>query len=60
MKTIFTGKKQIISFVGRFWKTIKDWIDNHNFPAKKIDGIWESDSEMITAWRRKRIAGESA
>ena len=56
---ILTGKKSICNFMGRSWSTIERWIMEREFPARKIDGIWESDSELITAWRRKQITGGS-
>lgn len=56
---MLTGKKQICNFVGRSWSTIEEWIFKLGFPAKKINGIWESDSELITLWRRKQITGGS-
>ena len=54
---MLTGKKEICNFVRRSWNTIEEWILKLGFPAKKINGIWESDSELITLWRRKQITG---
>lgn len=54
--SIITGKKQICNFVGRSWATVEKWILEKDFPAQKIEGVWESDSELITLWRRKQIA----
>jgi hypothetical protein len=54
---ILTGKKNICNFVGRSWDTVERWIRERGFPARKIDGVWESDSELITAWRRRQING---
>ena len=54
-----TGRKQINVFVGRRWDVIRKWIDKKGFPAKKIDGIWESDSDLILAWRREQIEREA-
>lgn len=54
-RRILTGSKEIQSYVGRSWKTIYKWIKNKNFPAVKIDGIWESDTELIHEWRKKQI-----
>lgn len=54
---ILTGKKNICNFMGRSWDTVERWIRDREFPARKIDGIWESDSELITAWRRRQING---
>lgn len=33
---------------------------SYGFPMEKILGIWESDKEAITAWRRRYVAGEIA
>ena len=52
---LLTGKKQICNFLGRGWPTVEKWIIEKNFPARKIDGVWESDSDLITAWRRRQI-----
>ena len=46
-----SGKSAICQFVGRGWATVEQWILEKGFPAKKILGIWESDSNLITAWR---------
>jgi hypothetical protein len=54
---ILTGKKQICNFLGRSWRTVEYWIREKEFPARKIDGVWESDSELITGWRRRQING---
>jgi hypothetical protein len=34
-----------------------EWIKEEGFPAKKLSGIWESDTELISEWRRKQILG---
>ena len=54
-KTILTGQKRIMAFVGRSWKTIHKWILEDNFPATKIEGIWESDEDLIRRWRKRQI-----
>ena len=54
---ILTGKKNICNFLGRSWDTVERWIREKGFPARKIDGVWESDSELITNWRRRQING---
>ena len=59
MGKALTGRKQINVFVGRRWDVIRKWIDKKGFPAKKIDGIWESDSDLILAWRREQIEREA-
>ena len=53
---ILSGKKAICNFLGRGWSIVEKWIIYEGFPATKIDGIWESDSDLITKWRQKRVA----
>jgi len=52
---ILTGQKDIQHFVGRAWNIIYRWIKHKGFPARKIDGRWESDSDMIIEWRKRQI-----
>ncbi|MBU0995804.1 MAG: hypothetical protein KJ737_25190 [Proteobacteria bacterium] len=54
-KRMLTGSKEITEFVGRSWKIIYRWIQEKDFPAKKIDGVWESDTELILQWRTDQI-----
>ena len=54
-QTILIGRKMIMSFVGRSWATIMMWVKQRNFPARKIDGVWESDTDLIIEWRKKEI-----
>ncbi|MBU0994691.1 MAG: hypothetical protein KJ737_19530 [Proteobacteria bacterium] len=54
-KRMLTGSKEITGFVGRSWKIIYRWIKEKDFPAKKIDGVWESDTELILEWRTNQI-----
>jgi hypothetical protein len=54
-ETHLKGKEAIKAVVKRSWSKIKDWILKEGFPAKKIDGVWESDSDLIREWRRRRI-----
>lgn len=54
-QTILTGKKMIKAYMGRSWETILMWINKRNFPARKIDGVWESDTDLIIEWRKKEI-----
>ena len=57
--TSLVGRKEIVSFTGRSWNVIKNWIANDNFPAKKRDGRWESDKVLIINYRRQQIMGET-
>jgi hypothetical protein len=53
--TILSGRKEIQSFVGRRWDVIAAWIKGRSFPAEKIDGRWESDTDLVLQWRRDQI-----
>jgi len=33
-------------------------IRDEEFPAKKLGGIWESDKDMIIAWRKSRLVSK--
>jgi len=49
------GKREIQVYVRRSWQTIAAWIRTEGFPARKINGVWESDTALVDAWRRNRI-----
>lgn len=53
--TVLQGIDDITTYAQRPWNTIKKWIEEKNFPARMIDGRWESDTELITRWRRRQI-----
>ena len=59
MNTVLSGKKSICNFVGRSWKTVEEWIIYHDFPAKKMNGVWESDAELITRWRQQQLTPQN-
>jgi hypothetical protein len=44
--------------VRRGWGKVKGWIDEKGFPAKKIDGVWQSDTNLIDRWFRETISPE--
>jgi len=50
-----SGMKQITRFCNRSEATILAWIRERDFPACKITGSWESDTELIDQWRKKQI-----
>lgn len=33
-------------------------IRDEEFPAKKLGGIWESDKDLIIAWRKNRLSSK--
>ena len=50
-----TGTKEIHDYVRRSWETIERWIKEEGFPAKKLDGVWESSTDLIDEWKREKI-----
>jgi hypothetical protein len=51
------GMKEICEHAKRSEATVLDLIRNEDFPAVKIKGVWESDTEEISAWRKGKING---
>lgn len=39
--------------------SIIQFVKEEEFPARKLGGIWESDKEEITLWRRNRLRSDS-
>jgi len=54
---VLIGKKAIEKFTQRNWRVIKVLIETKGFPAVKLGGRWESDTELIRQWRKKQILG---
>lgn len=46
---------EIEAYTGRSRQTIRKWVEDDNFPAVKIDGRWESRTDLIDAYRERRI-----
>jgi hypothetical protein len=49
------GMKKISEFCNRSESTILLWIRTKGFPAVKITGGWESDKNLIEAWKVEQI-----
>lgn len=49
-----TGMKEICRYVSRSESTVINWIRDEDFPAKKIDGVWEAHTGKVDDWRMKR------
>lgn len=49
------GMKEICRYMGRSEPTIIRYIRVMGFPAKKVNGVWISDVELIKEWRRGLI-----
>lgn len=54
-KNMLLGMKAIADFTGRDRATIMKWIEKENFPAAKVDGRWESNTNLIEDYQRRRI-----
>ena len=50
-----SGMKQICEYINRSECTVLTLVRTEGFPAKKIGGIWESDTQLIDDWRRENI-----
>lgn len=48
------GKVKIGNFMGKGWPEVEKLILSEGFPAERVDGRWEADSELITTWRLNR------
>lgn len=46
---------EIEDFTGRSRQIIRRWVEEENFPAVKVDGRWESSTDLIDDWRKRRI-----
>ncbi len=57
--TTLTGMKAICTYVNRSEATVLDWIRTRDFPAKKLGGIYESDTASIDVWRTERLAAQT-
>lgn len=49
------GMKAICEHMRRSEATVLMLHRDMNFPMQKLGGIWESDTEIIAAWRKERI-----
>lgn len=56
--THLSGKKEIMVYIRRGWPILRNWIERRSFPARKIDGVWESDTALIDEWRRGQISAK--
>ncbi len=48
--------KSICQYMNRSESSVLVLIRDYGFPARKIGGIWESDTELADAWRREQIS----
>lgn len=49
-KRRLNGRKEICAYTGRSWPTVQNWIDQKDFPARRLDGIWISMTDLIDDW----------
>ncbi len=50
-----SGLEEIAQYTRRSKATVLDWIRNEGFPAAKLGHVWESDKDMVDAWKREKI-----
>jgi hypothetical protein len=50
-----TGMKEICAYAKRSEATVLGWIRDLDFPARKIGGIWESNSSLVDKWKIRQI-----
>lgn len=53
--TILVGMDDICTHAGRNKQTVRDAIVNRGFPAVKVRGRWESNTQLIEEWQRKEV-----
>ena len=64
VNTALSGIKMIRAFCGSIGLpssevSVMRMIRYDGLPAKQLGKIWESDKELIMAWRKDRITGET-
>lgn len=52
-----TGMKEIAAYARRSESTILAWVRDMDFPARKIGGVWESNTCLIDRWKIDQIQG---
>jgi len=52
------GMKAICNHVKRSESTVLDWIRFMGFPAKKLGGVWVSETSLISDWKKKIITSD--
>ncbi len=52
-----SGMKEICRYMNRSESTMLILIRDSDFPARKIRGCWESDTELADVWRKQQILG---
>ncbi|MDO5675597.1 MAG: hypothetical protein Q4G66_11895 [bacterium] len=55
VKNSLIGIEDIVAYTGRPWNSVEQWIDEGGFPAAKIDGRWESNTDLIDSYRKQRL-----
>lgn len=59
-KRALIGRKEIMNYTGRSWPVIHEWIKERRFPARKIDGVWESYTFLVDDWKVQIITAENS
>ncbi len=53
--TSLAGMTAICKYAKKTEVTVLKWIMERGFPAKKLDGTWQSDKILIDNWLRRQI-----
>ena len=59
-KNVLVGMDAIGDYCDRSPRIIKKLVKENNFPAIKICGRWESNTELIDGWQRNLVAKRCA
>lgn len=51
------GMKEICNYLRRSEATVLNMIRDMDLPARKVLGVWESDTGLIDEWRVKTLSG---
>lgn len=55
-KKVLVGMEAIGFYCGRSSKIIKKLVKENNFPAIKICGRWESNTDLVDRWQHNLVA----
>lgn len=49
---------EITAYAGRDLRVVKDAISSKGFPAIKVHGRWESNTQLVDDWQRRNVQRE--
>jgi len=51
------GIEDIKKYTRKSWRKLMELRHRHHFPMEKINGRWESHTDLIDEWQKKRFVG---